>query len=89
MEYYKTKSILHVKQFLGHKQIKNTEIYTHLINFESDEWHVATAKTLEEESKLIEAGFGGGRHWGYLVTEPGSLVIELEELLEGKALLDD
>jgi len=29
----------------------------HLIDFESDEWHAAHARTLEEESKLIEAGF--------------------------------
>jgi hypothetical protein len=29
----------------------------HLINFESDEWHVANAKNLDEENKLIEAGF--------------------------------
>ncbi len=42
---------------LGHKKLENTEIYTHLINFESDEWHVACAKNLEEETKLIEAGF--------------------------------
>jgi len=42
---------------LGHKKIENTEIYTHLINFESDEWHVAHAKDLEEETKMIEAGF--------------------------------
>lgn len=48
---------LHVKRLLGHKKIENTEIYTHLINFESDEWHVAHAKNLEEETKLIEAGF--------------------------------
>jgi hypothetical protein len=38
-------------------RIENTEIYTHLINFESDEWHVATARSLEEEKKLLEAGF--------------------------------
>lgn len=57
MEYHKTKDILHVKRLLGHKKIENTEIYTHLINFESDEWHVAHARTLEEENKLIEAGF--------------------------------
>ena len=25
--------------------------------FESDEWHVSHAKTLDEEDKLIEAGF--------------------------------
>jgi hypothetical protein len=27
------------------------------LNFESDEWHVAHATNLEEEGKLIEAGF--------------------------------
>jgi len=57
MEYHRTKDILHVKRLLGHKQLKNTEIYTHLINFESDEWHVAHAKNLEEEDKLIEVGY--------------------------------
>jgi integrase len=57
MEYHKTKDILHVKRLLGHKKLENTEIYTHLINFESDEWHVKTAKNLDEEKKLIEAGF--------------------------------
>jgi hypothetical protein len=32
-------------------------VYTQLLNFESDEWHVSHAKNLEEEDKLIEAGF--------------------------------
>lgn len=32
-------------------------MYTHLINFESDEWHVAHVRNLEEENRLIEAGF--------------------------------
>ena len=54
---HKTKDILHVKRLLGHRKLENTEIYTHLINFESDEWHVAHAKDLDEENKLIEAGF--------------------------------
>jgi integrase len=31
MEYYKTKDILHVMRLLGHKNIKNTLIYTQLI----------------------------------------------------------
>jgi hypothetical protein len=57
MEYHRTKDILHVKRMLGHKKLENTELYTQLINFESDDWHVAHAKNLEEESKLIEAGF--------------------------------
>jgi hypothetical protein len=57
MEYHRTKNIKHVQQMLGHKKIENTDLYTQLLNFESDEWHVATAKNLDEESKLIEAGF--------------------------------
>lgn len=57
MEYHRTKDILHVKRLLGHRKLENTELYTQLINFESDEWHVAHAKNLDEESKLLEAGF--------------------------------
>jgi len=57
MEYHRTNNILHVKALLGHKQLRNTEIYTHLIDFEGDEWHVAAAQNLEEEKKLIETGF--------------------------------
>ncbi len=57
MEYHKTKDILHVKRLLGHKKLENMEIYTQLISFENDDWHVSTAKNLEEESKLLEAGF--------------------------------
>lgn len=57
MEYNKTKDILHVKQLLGHRNINNTLIYTQLVNFESDEYHVRTARTLKEACELAEAGF--------------------------------
>jgi hypothetical protein len=57
MEYSRTLDSRYVKQLLGHKNIENTDHYTHLLNFESDEWHVSYATNLEEESKLIEAGF--------------------------------
>lgn len=57
MEYHRTKDILHVKQLLGHKNINNTLIYTQLITFESDEYHVKTAKTLQEACELAEVGF--------------------------------
>jgi len=57
MEYAKTKDILHVMNMLGHKNIKNTLIYTQLVKFESDEYICKVAKTPEEISKLIEAGF--------------------------------
>lgn len=56
-EYYRTKDILHVKQLLGHKRLENTLIYTHLVNFESDKFVCKVAKTIEECSQLIEAGF--------------------------------
>jgi integrase len=57
MEYHKTKDLLHVMQFLGHRNIKNTLVYTQLVNFESDDYHSATATTVQEGAKLIEAGF--------------------------------
>ena len=57
MLYHKTKDILHVMRQLGHRNIKNTLIYTHLIDFQEDEYHVRTAKTIEEACKLVEAGF--------------------------------
>ena len=42
---------------LGHRDIKSTLIYTHLIEFEGDEYHSAVAKTTEEAEELIETGF--------------------------------
>jgi len=57
MEYHHTKDILHVKQLLGHRSINSTMIYTHLINFEGDEFTCRTAENLEEAKGLIEAGF--------------------------------
>jgi hypothetical protein len=41
----------------GHKNIKNTLIYTQLINFEDDEYIYKTVKSLKEATELIEAGF--------------------------------
>jgi integrase len=57
MEYHRTKNIKYVQQLLGHKKLENTDFYTQLLDFENDEWHVAHATNLEEENKLIEAGF--------------------------------
>ena len=58
MEYYKTKDILHVMKVLGHRNIKNTLLYTQLIKFkENDEFICKVARTQEEIQELIEAGF--------------------------------
>jgi len=62
MEYHRTKDIIHVKEFLGHKDVKNTEIYItveRVIFGESsaDEFHVKVAKTPEEIKQLLEVGY--------------------------------
>ena len=57
MEYHKTKEILHVMEMLGHRDIKTTLIYTQIIHFENEDYHSASAKTIEEARNLIEAGF--------------------------------
>jgi len=58
MEYYKTKDILYVMRLLGHKNIKNTLIYTQLTNFGNEDEYVCKVATSNEEiMELIEAGF--------------------------------
>jgi len=44
-------------QLLGHKNIRNTLVYTHLVSFESDEWTCKVAKTIDDAKSLIEDGF--------------------------------
>jgi len=69
MEYHRTKDILHVMEVLGHKNIKNTLVYTHLVNFESDEFISKVTKNAEDSCKLVEAGFD------YVCTTPESLLV--------------
>lgn len=69
MEYHKTKDILHVMRTLGHKNIKNTLIYTHLINFKAEEYSTKLTTDAEEASKLIESGFE------YVLTTPDEYMI--------------
>lgn len=58
MEYHKTRDILHVMQMLGHRNIKNTLIYTQLIDFKDDEFVARVASSQKDICQLIEAGFG-------------------------------
>ena len=57
MEYHRTKDILHVMRLLGHRNIKNTLVYTHLVNFEKDDYICKIANTAEEAKTLIERGY--------------------------------
>ena len=61
MEYHKTKDIIHVKKFLGHRSIESTMVY---INIEqalwlqsTDTWTCKVAHSEQEARRLIEAGF--------------------------------
>jgi integrase len=57
MEYHRTKDILHVMQMLGHRNIRNTLVYTHLVSFEGDEYICKTARNVDEAAALVESGF--------------------------------
>jgi integrase len=57
MEYHKTKDVLYVMRLLGHKNIKNTLVYTQLVTFEDDDYICKAAANVKEAAELIEAGY--------------------------------
>lgn len=61
MEYHRTKDPYYVKQLLGHKSLRNTEIYINvehaIFQSETDEFHVKVAEKPEEIKTLLEVGF--------------------------------
>jgi integrase len=64
MEYRRTKDILYVMKMLGHKNIKNTLIYTQLLPFqENDQFISKVAENAKEACQLIEDG------WDYVTGE--------------------
>jgi integrase len=56
-EYHRTKSPLHVMRLLGHRSIKNTMVYTHLVDFGDSDYISKVAWNVDEACKLVEAGF--------------------------------
>ena len=56
-EYHKTKDILHVMRLLGHRNIKNTLLYTQLMDTEEDDYVCKIAETTKDIAQLIEDGF--------------------------------
>lgn len=62
MEYHYTKDVLHVKEFLGHKEIDNTLIYIQLDkrlfqDLPEDNFIIRAVHDVEEAIKLGEVGF--------------------------------
>lgn len=57
MEYHRTKDILYVMRILGHKNIKNTLIYTQLVTFQNEDYVCRAAADLKQATELIESGF--------------------------------
>jgi len=60
MEYHRTKDILHVKNVLGHKNIKNTLVYVTLAEelFKDQQEYISkVAKNVKEVCTLVDAGF--------------------------------
>jgi len=55
--YHQTRDILLVMRTLDHKDIRNTLVYTQLIDTRNDEYVCKTAKSLGEASELIESGY--------------------------------
>ena len=53
----KPKDILYVKEKLGHRRLETTLIYTHLIDFEDEDFTVKAVKTVGEAVELLESGF--------------------------------
>jgi hypothetical protein len=54
MEYHRTKDILYVMKLLGHKNIKNTLIYTQLIPFQEEDSFISkVASTVEEGFEYV------------------------------------
>jgi integrase len=57
MTYHQTKDLLFTQKFLGHRDLRSTLRYIQLVDFGSDEFHSAVAKTLQEACQMIEQGF--------------------------------
>jgi integrase len=61
MEYYRTRDIFHVMQFLGHRKIENTLLYVQLAKSifkdHDDQYVCKVAKNAQEATQLRELGF--------------------------------
>jgi hypothetical protein len=61
MLYHQTKDPCHVRDFLGHKELRNTEIYINIdrtiFEPDNDDFTVRTVEKPEDMKALLETGF--------------------------------
>ncbi len=62
LEYHRTKDLLHVQQFLGHREVKNTMLYIQLDkqlfqNYAEDQFITRVAHNVGEACSFIESNF--------------------------------
>jgi integrase len=57
MLYHRTRDILLAQSTLGHRDLRNTLVYTHLIDNENDDFVCKVARSVDEAKELVESGF--------------------------------
>jgi len=57
IEYQRTKDIVHVQRFLGHRRITHTLRYIHLCDLDAQQYVVKVATNVEQSTEYLEAGF--------------------------------
>jgi hypothetical protein len=63
--YRETRDILLVQQVLGHRDLRNTLVYTHLLEGQGDEgYYVKAVSTIAEATALLEQGFSYSNNIG-------------------------
>jgi integrase len=68
--YWKTKDILFTQKLLGHRSLSSTLVYTHLVNWQSEDgFHSKAVKTTEEAKELVAQG------WEYVATTPDQTML--------------
>ncbi len=56
----------------------------HHISFFTSRWDEMMSELKEQDCKMVAGGIYFGDRWGYFQTNPGGIVVELEELKETK-----
>ena len=65
-----------MQKLLGHKSLKNTLVYTHLVDIDTDESYVVkVASNIDEFTSLLKSGFEYIADYDYAIFARTSLAI--------------